>query len=112
MATPSKYDALLKILYSHAATWNLPFSGFFHITARDAALRILRGIDSKRKGQASCTPKPPKKRACYSKSRYSTEKKAKQVAGRVFDERGVKLRTYPCTTCGGYHLTKLEAAKQ
>lgn len=45
-------------------------------------------------------------RACYGKHRYGDAKEARKVANRCEAERGVPLRVYPCTACGGFHLTR------
>lgn len=49
-------------------------------------------------------------RSCTGKKRYRTEKGAGTAAGAATDERGVKLRTYRCVFCDGWHLTKLDLA--
>lgn len=43
--------------------------------------------------------------SCIRKKRYRTEGKAKSVAEKVLNERGVELHCYYCTQCAGYHLT-------
>ena len=45
-------------------------------------------------------------RGCLCKKAYPTLWKAKQVAARIFAERGVKLYVYSCSECGQVHLTK------
>lgn len=49
---------------------------------------------------------------CYRKKRYPDEAYARKVARRCFDERGALLRAYPCTRCGGYHLTRQEKRRR
>lgn len=44
-------------------------------------------------------------RQCSSKKRYGDPALAAKVAGRCYEERGHRLRVYPCTICGGFHLT-------
>lgn len=49
-------------------------------------------------------------RSCTGKKRYRTEKGAGTAAGAATAERDVKLRTYRCVFCDGWHLTKLDLA--
>lgn len=42
---------------------------------------------------------------CLRKKRYPTQKIAEQIARRVEQERGTRLRVYECNTCFGFHLT-------
>lgn len=49
-------------------------------------------------------------RSCGGKRRYSTEDVANAVAVRCFNARGVSLRVYSCSLCGGFHVTKQRAA--
>jgi hypothetical protein len=49
-------------------------------------------------------------RSCQDKRRYSTEDLALSVAKKCFEARGDSLRVYPCTICGGFHLTSKNAA--
>lgn len=49
-------------------------------------------------------------RGCSDKKRYDTERSARATAAKVYEQRGVYLRVYPCTEgCGGYHLTHRDA---
>jgi hypothetical protein len=48
-------------------------------------------------------------RGCRSKNRYATERDANQKAAIAFERRGHWLRAYPCTECGGWHLTHQKA---
>lgn len=47
--------------------------------------------------------------SCTTKKRYSDEQVARDVARSVWFRRGVSLRVYACSLCGGWHLTKLDA---
>lgn len=50
-------------------------------------------------------------RSCSMKTRYGSEHAANAVAAQVFRDRGVSLRVYLCDEgCGGWHLTKRDAA--
>lgn len=44
-------------------------------------------------------------RGCLRKKRYSTGRFALKVAARMLRDRGVELRAYFCSYCGGWHLT-------
>ena len=44
--------------------------------------------------------------SCEKKQRYRTQHVAREAANRAFAARGVRLRTYYCQYCNGYHLTK------
>lgn len=46
--------------------------------------------------------------SCSTKKRYPDEKVATKIANKKGYERGVKLRVYGCTLCGGWHMTKTE----
>lgn len=43
---------------------------------------------------------------CLQKQWYPTEQIAMEAAARVYRERQVELRAYPCADCGNWHLTK------
>lgn len=61
---------------------------------------------------AALTPKSEGQLAqsgCTSKSRYGSEAFANMIAADVFRKRGVALRAYLCTLCGGWHLTRSHA---
>ena len=45
-------------------------------------------------------------RSCLSKKAYRTSEYAREVAKKVFKERGVMLYCYYCRECGMFHLTK------
>ena len=45
-------------------------------------------------------------KGCFSKRRYSTKTLAETVRRRAENEREVRLRTYHCEFCHGFHLTK------
>ncbi len=45
-------------------------------------------------------------RSCLTKKAYRTSGYAKEVADKVFRERGVVLHCYYCKECGMFHLTK------
>jgi hypothetical protein len=49
-------------------------------------------------------------RSCLGKNRYGSEADAHAVATECFRVRGIWLRVYACVECGGYHLTKRDAA--
>lgn len=46
---------------------------------------------------------------CASKTRYATERIAKDVARDCWYERRVWLRVYACPKCAGFHLTRSNA---
>lgn len=46
---------------------------------------------------------------CVGKTRYSTERLAKDVARDCWFDRRVSLRVYECPKCAGFHLTKSNA---
>lgn len=48
--------------------------------------------------------------SCARKSRYDSEAFARTVALDCWYERRVWLRPYACEVCGGWHLTKQNAA--
>lgn len=54
-------------------------------------------------------PSEDEERSCLRKKRYGDPALAEQVADRCWRKRGVELRVYPCTYCGGFHLTKATA---
>ena len=45
-------------------------------------------------------------RECEAKTRYVDEHQANKGAGRCERERGLPLRAYECSFCGGWHLTR------
>lgn len=45
-------------------------------------------------------------RSCLSKCRYGTPERATAKAESLTRARRVKLYTYHCTYCGGWHLTR------
>ena len=45
-------------------------------------------------------------RMCIKKKRYASESQAMKIAEKVYAERQIKLRAYPCPYCGKWHLTK------
>lgn len=47
-------------------------------------------------------------RMCITKRGYTTEDRARRVAARATEARGVPIRAYPCGLCGQWHLTKAE----
>lgn len=49
-------------------------------------------------------------RSCGTKARYSTEDMANAVAIQCWRDRNVWLRAYSCAICGGWHLTRRDAA--
>lgn len=58
-------------------------------------------------------PSPAKRkiqrRMCEGKERYRDHAHAVVAARFAGQKRGVKLRTYDCPFCSGWHLTKKEA---
>ncbi len=49
-----------------------------------------------------------KDRSCLSKRRYWSEIDALVIASRCMDQRRLlKLETYPCPNCQGWHLARL-----
>ena len=53
-------------------------------------------------------PLQHKERSCLSKRRYWSEIDALVIASRCMDQRRtLKLETYPCKNCQGWHLARL-----
>lgn len=44
-------------------------------------------------------------RSCFGKHRYPDESRALKYVKKAMREREVKLRTYSCNICAGFHLT-------
>jgi hypothetical protein len=51
-------------------------------------------------------PAPDRTTSCLAKKRYSTEAHAMEIAAKCLRLRGAVLRVYPCSYCGGHHLTR------
>ena len=44
--------------------------------------------------------------SCLKKARYPSQERAEKCLVQAKLERGVELRTYYCSICSGFHLTK------
>ena len=45
-----------------------------------------------------------RKRSCHNKKRYRSHQQAVRMQHKILNGRGVKLGSYPCEVCGGWHL--------
>lgn len=48
----------------------------------------------------------PRKMHCQNKNKYFSEEEADETAKHQLEVNGVKLRSYHCSDCGWWHLTK------
>jgi hypothetical protein len=43
--------------------------------------------------------------SCIKKKKYEGDKQVEKKISEIYNERGVKLKSYTCDFCGHYHLT-------
>jgi hypothetical protein len=49
-----------------------------------------------------------RERSCLRKTRYREHQQAVRMSHKVRNRSGLKLRSYRCELCGGWHLAKAE----